>query len=585
MSLEQIQREISADAAFARIAHITSEIPSRLAGSENARRMAEYARDELAAAGLTSRLHEFPGLVSFPSEGALQVLAPETRAVEAFTLGHSATTPPEGVEGELVYVASGAEADYGDRDVRGRIILTELSYSPARHEKAYIAWRRGAAGAVMMNWGDEHNTAVPFGSMKSAWGNPTPEALREEMPDIPCVGIARTEGLRLKAACAAGPVRVRMRATADNGWRQLAMTTGELARGRQFLLVGGHMDSWLGPQATDNAAGDACMLELARVYARHQDDLRRGLVVGLWMGHETGTMVSSARFADTNWDRLRGSCVGYLMIDQPAITGASEWHLSSTDDVQAYLSRATAEEVGGTPAHWSRMHKNGDSSFFGVGLPSFGGEMTFTPEEIRRTALASLGWWHHSIHNTLDKVDRDLLAVHLRVYARWMWDLMTLPVLPLQYRPVAARFVERLEELAGLELPDIDMAGAAEAARGFLAVAEALDGRSRAWTERAGSGEQDGAAEVLNGAMMRLSRLLVPVASTVVGAYGQDRYGHAWQTEMVPALAPYRPVAAMDRDSENYRTWWVAMVRARNRVADAMAEAARICAEAVRQVG
>jgi hypothetical protein len=273
------------------------------------------------------------------------------------------------------------------------------------------------------------------------------------------------------------------------------------------------------------------------------------------------------------------------MIDQPAITGASEWHLSSTDDVQAYLSRATAEEVGGTPAHWSRMHKNGDSSFFGVGLPSFGGEMTFTPEEIRRTALASLGWWHHSIHNTLDKVDRDLLAVHLRVYARWMWDLMTLPVLPLQYRPVAARFVERLEELAALDLPDIVMPGAAEAARGFLAVAEALDGRSRAWTERAGSGEQDGAAEVLNGAMMRLSRLLVPVASTVVGAYGQDRYGHAWQTEMVPALAPYRPVAAMDRDSENYRTWWVAMVRARNRVADAMAEAARICAEAVRQVG
>ncbi len=584
MSLQQIQAEVSGDAAFARIAHITSAIPSRLAGSENARRMAEYARDELAAAGLRSRLHEFPGLVSFPSEGALAVLAPEARTIEAFTLGHSASTPPEGVEGELLYVASGAEADYGDRDVRGRIILTELSYSPARHEKAYIAWRRGAAGAVMMNWGDEHNTAVPFGSMKSAWGNPTPEALRDEMPDIPCIGIARTEGLRLKAACAAGPVRVRMRATADNGWRQLAMTTGELDRGRQFLLVGGHMDSWFGPQATDNAAGDACMLELARVYARHQDDLRRGLVVGLWMGHETGTMISSSRFADTNWDRLRARCVGYLMIDQPAVTGASEWHLSSTDDAQAYLSRATAEVVGDTPVHWSRMQKNGDSSFFGVGLPSFGGEMTFTAEEIRRTALASLGWWHHSIHNTLDKVDRDLLAVHLRVYARWMWDLMTLPVLPFQYRPAAARFVERLEELAGLGVPEIDMAGAATAARGFLAAAEALDGQSRAWTERAGSGEQDGAAEVLNGAMMRLSRLLVPVASTVAGAYGQDRYGHAWQTQMVPTLVPYRELAAMDPESEAYRTGWVAMVRARNRVTDVMAEAARICAEAARQV-
>jgi hypothetical protein len=587
MSFAQIEAELSADQAFARITHITSRIPSRLAGSENAQRMAEYARDALAEAGLHSRLHEFPGLVSFPKEGALRLVAPETRDIEAFTLGHSATTPVGGVEGELVYVASGAESDYGGRDVRGRIILTELSYSPARHEKAYIAWRRGAAGAVMMNWGDEDNAAVPFGSMKSAWGNPTPDALREEMPDIPCIGIARTEGLRLKALCAAGPVRVRMHAAADNGWRQLAMTSGEVGTGgdRQFLLVGGHMDSWFGPQATDNAAGDACMLELARVFARHQDDLRRGLVVGLWMGHETGTMISSSRFADVNWDRLRSRCVGYLQIDQPAITGASEWHLHSTDDVQAYLVRATREVVGATPVHWGRMAKNGDSSFFGVGLPSFHGEMSFTAEEIRRTALATLGWWHHSIHNTLDKVDRDLLAVHLRVYARWMWDLLTLPVLPFEYRPVAARFVERLGQLASLEVPDLDMAGAVAQARDFLAAAERLDAQSRTWASRTDSRDLEAAAAVLNGAMMRLSRLLVPVASTVAGAYGQDRYGHAWQTEMIPTLAPYAGFAGLARDSEEYRTWWVAMVRARNRVADTLGEATRICAEAVARLG
>lgn len=582
MSLARIEAELSPEATYDRIRNITSTIPSRLAGSDNSRRMAEYARDALASAGLQSRLHEFAGLVSFPSEGALRVLAPEARDVEAFTLGHSAST--DGVDGELVYVASGAEADYGHRDVRGKIILTELSYSPARHEKAYIAWQRGAAGAVMMNWGDDTNTAVPFGSMKSAWGNPTPRALREEMPNIPCIGIARTDGLRLKALCTAGTVRVRMRAAAENGWRPLAMTTGELARGRSFLLVGGHMDSWFGPQATDNAAGDACMIELARVFAGHQDDLRRGLVVGLWMGHETGTMISSSRFADTNWDRLRGNCVGYLQIDQPACTGTSEWHLHSTDDIQSYLVRATREVVGETPVHWGRMQKNGDSSFFGVGLPSFHGEMSFTAEEIRRTALATLGWWHHSIHNTLDKIDRDLLAVHLRVYARWMWDLLTLPVLPFEYRPVAARFVDRLRQLAALDLPDIDMTGAAARAEAFLAAAEKLDAQSQAWAGRAGSGDLEAAADVLNGAMVRLSRLLVPVASTVAGAYDQDRYGHAWQTEMIPTLVPYPRVAAMGRDSEEFRTWWVAMVRARNRVADAMADAAGICEEAAAAV-
>ncbi|MEZ4522072.1 MAG: hypothetical protein R3A46_10595 [Thermomicrobiales bacterium] len=78
--------------------------------------------------------------------------------------------------------------------MRGKITLSELSYSPARHEKALIAWKKGSTAQIMMNWGDETNEAVPFGSMKSAWGNPTPETLQTEMPDIPCVGIARTEG-------------------------------------------------------------------------------------------------------------------------------------------------------------------------------------------------------------------------------------------------------------------------------------------------------------------------------------------------------------------------------------------------------
>ena len=127
------------------------------------------------------------------------------------------------------------------------------------------------------------------------------------MPDLPCVGIARTEGLRLKELCQQGTVRVWLNAQADNGWKPLTMTTAEFGaqRDRQFMLIGGHMDSWFGPQATDNAAGDACIMELARVFRQHDDELRRGLVAGLWMGHETGTMISSSRFADVNWDRLR----------------------------------------------------------------------------------------------------------------------------------------------------------------------------------------------------------------------------------------------------------------------------------------
>ncbi|HEX5166470.1 MAG TPA: M28 family peptidase [Thermomicrobiales bacterium] len=583
MPIDDVLADLSVDRAWEHLVHITEEIPTRLAGSANSRRMAEYAGEQLARNGLSPTMHEFLGLVSFPESAEVRVLGQGARIIEANTLGHSASTT--GIEGELVYVGSGAESDYEGKDVRGKITLSELSYSPARHEKALIAWQKGSTAQIMMNWGGPDNEAIPFGSMKSAWGNPTPETLATEMPDLPCVGISRVEGLRLKDASLAGTVRVWLNAKADNGWKPLTMTTGEFDAERQFLLVGGHMDSWFGPQATDNAAGSACILELARAFAAHGDQLRRGIVTGFWMGHETGTMISSSRFADLEWDRLRRDCVAYLQIDQPAITGSSTWHLHSTDDIQSWAMRTTQSVLGDMQIHWRRQQKNGDSSFFGVGLPCIAGEMSFTDEEIQATALATLGWWHHSLHNTIDKVDKERLALHLRVYAHWMWELLTAPVLPYEYEPVAQRFVDRLSELARTPVSGIDMAGAVERARAFQVVAGRLDAAGRDWSARTGSNDLDRAAGALNRAMISLSRTLVPVASTVVGSYGQDRYGHAWQTQMIPSLVPYPRLASLPTDSEEWQTSWVAMVRARNRVVDALDRATEIAGAAVDQVG
>ncbi len=576
MPFDEILDALSEERTWRHLTHITEQIPSRLAGTPNARRMAEYAAEQLADAGLVAGMDELLGLVSFPSPAEVSVLAPETWTIEASTLAQS--PPAGGLEGELVYVGAGAEADYDGRDVRGTITLTDLPYAPARHEKAFIAARHGTIAQLMMNWGHPESTAIPLGSVKSAWGNPTPETLETEMPRIPCVGISLRDGLRLRELCDAGPVRIRLRAEADNGWHPLTMTTGRLGveDDRQFLLVGGHMDSWFGPQATDNASGNACMLELARVFARHRSELRRGLVTAFWMGHETGTMISSTRFADVNWDWLRRSCVAYLQIDQPAITGTSTWHLASTEDTQGWAADAAREMLGDMDIHWRRQRKNGDSSFFGAGLSTVAGLMSFREEEIRATGLANLGWWHHSVHNTLDKVDRGLLVPHLRVYARWMWDLLTAPILPHTFAPFAGRIVERLDALAALDVPDIDMAGAAGRAREFRNLASRLDMLTATWRARPDLDRRDAEAGTINRALLELARTLIPVTSTTVGPYGQDRYGHSWQPELIPALAPYPRLAGFDRDTEAFQTWWVDQVRARNRVADALDRAGEI---------
>ncbi len=57
---------VSAGNVRKHVEHITAQIPSRLAGSENGRRMAEYSLQVLCDTGLPAEMHETLGLVSFP---------------------------------------------------------------------------------------------------------------------------------------------------------------------------------------------------------------------------------------------------------------------------------------------------------------------------------------------------------------------------------------------------------------------------------------------------------------------------------------------------------------------------------------
>jgi hypothetical protein len=556
---------------------IVTEIPHRAAGSENGRRMAEYSRDALKADGIQDvQILELPAVVSFPQGAEFHVTSGGDRRIEANTLGHSTETGPGGVTGDLVYVGSGGFSDYEGLDVAGKIILTELSYSPARHEKQRIAALKGAVGAVMMNWGPPENTAVPFGSVKPVWGNPTPENYNDQMPKIPCIGIARVDGLALKAACLAGAVSVRFVTDVENGWRPVQITIGEIAAAEDspeaddFVLIGGHQDSWPGEAATDNAAGNACVMEIARVLNRHRDKLRRGVVCGFWTAHETGTMAGSSWWADHEWARLRDHAVAYFQIDQPACLGTdTRWSTASNAELKSFHQQIEAELLEGRDTKWHRSAKNGDASFFGLGIPMFHGEGSFTDQELQDSALATLGWWHHSIENRRDKLDWEWMQTHLRVYLAWMWELCTAPVLPFAFTPVAEQVTGRLAELAGPG-EAIDLGKASEAGARFAAAAADFDALAQTWRDRfaAGTGDED-MARILNRTMKRLSRILVPLQSTAVGKYGHDTYGFTPQTTMIPCLYDVPRLAELPEGEERWmlRT---RLMRDRNRVIDGL---------------
>jgi hypothetical protein len=404
------------------------------------------------------------------------------------------------------------------------------------------------------------------------------------MPVLPCIGIARTDGLKLRELAKKGPVRVWFRAHVENGWQPIQITTGEVRaeHDEDFVVLGGHQDSWFGPAATDNAAGNSCVIELARVFNAHRDQLRRGLVLGFWAGHETGTMIGSSWFVDRNWDRLREHMVAYMQIDQPSCTGTTWWETRSNAELRRFHQGVEQRLIPQRTRHWRHATKIGDASFFGLGVPMMAGQGAFTESELKATALANLGWWHHSLECTIDKVNFEYMKEHLRVYGGWLWELLAARVLPFTYEPVAERFIARLTELAPAG-KTIGLDGALSRAEQFKAAAVRLDAVADGWRKRyeADGVKDDEPALRLNRCMKRLGRLLIPLESTAIGTYGHDPYGLTSQTTMIPCLYDAPRMAAL---AEGEERWMLEtkLVRQRNRVADALGDARTLVDETLR---
>jgi hypothetical protein len=577
MSESEILAALSVDNVRAHVEYLTENLPTRLAGSENGAKAAEYNAERARAAGAEATVYTLPALVSFPGEAELTVETPNgPRSIPANTLGHSTQTSPEGLSGELVYVGSGGLDDYTGKDVAGKVTLSELSYLPGRQEKQRLAGIHGSTAQIMMNWGHPENHVVPYGSVKPAWGNPTPETAKTEMPTIPCIGIPRVNGLELKELCEQGPVHVNLATDVDNGWRDIKLTIGELkAPGSDdFVIIGGHQDSWFGPAATDNAAGNACVVELARVFAQHQDKLKRGLMLGLWTAHETGTMAGSAWFADHNWDRLREHAVAYIEIDQPSVIGTTHWGTYSSIELRRFHEAIEERTLGNRPRHWGWADKSGDSSFFGLGVPQIYAAGEFTPDELAASANAAYGWWHHSMENTIDKLDWTFMAEHLKVYGSYLWELCTAPILPYEFAGLARRYRERLEELSAAG-QTVGLGSVVVRAEALEAAAIRLDEAGQSWRRRYDAGEvnDDGPATALDGCIKRLSRILSSTTATQAGPYGQDPYSFTPQATMIPCLFDLERMAAMPEGSEARMQLEVQMVRNRNRVSDTLADA------------
>jgi len=586
MSEEHLLSELSVDRAWKNIETIVNQFASRLAGSDICWQAAGFIDEQLRAVGVKSELMEYPGLVSFPEKATLEIISPEYRAIPAHVLGHSVSTGTRPVEGELVDAGRGTWESCEERGIAGKIAMTDLSYFPPRHEKQRIFSLQGALAGVLLNWGHDDSKILPFGSVKPCWGNPTRTTMRTEMPTLPCLGISRADGLALRKMCAEGRVKVRLTALCSNEWRPLRQAVGWVQGGgasREFAILGGHMDSWPGQAASDNASGNAIFMEIARVLQKHAAELKRSLAVGFWVGHETGTMIGSSHFVDTYWDDLRENGVAYVQVDQPALKGSTEWETRSDYELHDYHAAVEKWILGsGWRLGWKRFTKIGDASFFGVGVPGIAGRSGFPSSTVQAWGNANLGWWHHSIENTIEVLDKELLGAHLKVYTGYLWGLLTAPILPVRFTPTLKQMVDHLNELVPRG-ESIKLAAAAQLAKEALQAAERLDAAVDIYRRQADVPRE--IEQTVNGTLKGLSRILVPLSGTVAGTYGHDPYGLSAQSTLLPGLYELPRMNSLPTHAEERELLFRELIRQRNRLADSMREARDLANRTVTTIG
>lgn len=540
------------------MAHI-SEFSRRvkLSGTPEELESFRYLEARMKSYGYQTRLIEHDAYISLPGKARVVM---DGESLRCITHSMSAPSPQAGVSATLAYVGEGTEADFASADVKGKIVLVD---GIATEEVAALASAAGAAGQLHIS-PNEHLYEM---CVSPIWGSPS-HRTRANLPSAVICSVPREEGAVLRQRCRLGEtVEVTIQAEVDTGWRKTPLLVAELgapggARGEPFVLFSGHHDTWH-YGVMDNGGANATMLEAARLLAAERGSWRRGLRICFWSGHSHGRYSGSAWYADEYWDELERRCVAHVNVDS---TGGAEASILTNSGVVDELKAVAFDAVAAVSGqkHAGRRHgRAADQSFWGIGIPSMFGSLSHQPPGPVKM-LTALGWWWHTPHDTIEHIDPQNLVRDTRIVLLVLQRLLTARVLPYDYTAYAAALGAEIGRLRA-ELADRLDIGALDA------VVSALRDNAASLLAKSQSAS-DAEATRINAALMRASRLLVPLNYT-----SGERFHHdpALPQPAWPSLEGLRELARQPAGSAELPFHAVHARQTRNRVIHAVREANR----------
>ncbi len=536
----------------------------KISGTPGEQAAVDYLRTVLEGLGLSVTEHRFESLLGWPESASLETVEPTRRGFEALTNGFTPSTPPEGIDGEVIYAADGTEPELAG--AAGKIAILEGMASPL---KVLRGGQAGAIGLVFIQEDHLHNMCV-----SPVWGTPTTRTAGL-LARIPTVSVRRHDGEVLKSLAAAGGLRAKLVAKTFWGWRTTPLLTAQIDapqhRGK-FVLLSGHHCSWH-YGAMDNGTADATILEVARVLAEHRDELRRSVRVAFWPGHTQGRYSGSAWYFDHHWEDLRDNCVLHVNCDSTGARGAVHYQAVGMPETYAFAMSAIRDAIG-IEAEPERQSRAGDQSFWSSGVPSIFMSLSLVPGELAASRPAGmlstapetgelrpgLPWWWHTPEDTIDKIDPEVLLRDTRVYLLATLRAAAAAVLPFRYAPAAADIRAHLERYQQAARGLLDLDPALARARHLESLTVSLDSALDALD--AGGSLDAREAAPLDEELQALDRELVLVNFTAEGPFDQDL---ALPIPPVPLLAPAERLATLDPASDEAHFLATELVRNRNK--------------------
>lgn len=569
MELYDIFRnEINLDNIYENMDYLVNQVGERLSGSQEMTKATEYINSKLQEYGIDSHIDHFPMYQSYPGEATLKITEPFEKEIKTRPVCHIKSTGEEGISGELLYLGSGRYEDYEGKDYKDKIILTDMNWSPGRPEKARIAWELGAKALIIMNWGKADSDLIQMGGVKTQWGNPTPDDVKD-IVELPVISISRRDGEALVELCKSSNVKVWLKAYSTREWITASQPIGVVKgteNSGQYVLVGSHVDAW-GKSAICNASGDSMNLELARICYQHRDELKRDVVFTFWDGHEIAECGGSTWYCDNNWSKISKGCMAYINIDNLAIKGTTVPGVEGQPEMKDFLMGAI-KEIWKQDGVWHQAYKGGgDSSFFGVGVPYISFATEYTEDMLKELNYAFYSPWLHSDSDTLDKLDRNLLQKHAEYISYVLSNLVNNSFVPYDLIALANDVKHQWEKvmaeagIAKVMIEDLDKT-----------VDKYVDSLYELGSIKENAGDSKEKIEQYNKLAILCERQTA-MFRCYSGRYGQDGCC-ALQTENpMPALdKALKKYNDAEPDSFDHYLWETQVLRVKNMIYDSLAD-------------